>query len=147
MVWLPLERAASWAVEIDALTLAVAPPKVPAIAVPVPLAPIVSIKYSAAETLPANHPAWALEAYYLAQAVCSVMYIISPRRVIFGGGVMHQPQLFPLLRQEIFKQINGYLVTPASLEEMATFIVPPGLGDDSGIRGALTLAAEVLKSA
>src|SRR5258708_4861136 len=53
---------------------------------------------AAAETFPVDHPAWELEAYYLAQAVCSVAYVVSPNRVVLGGGVMHQTQLLPAIR-------------------------------------------------
>ncbi len=91
-------------------------------------------------TLPADHPAWALEAYYLAQAVTTVIYTLSPHRVILGGGVMHQTQLFPLIQQKILELLNGYITNPSTLEAMEKFIVPPGLGDDAGIRGALELA-------
>lgn len=96
------------------------------------------------DALPADHPAWAIEAYYLAQAVTTVIYTQSPQRVILGGGVMHQKQLFPLIRQKALELLNGYISNPATPEAMDAFVVPPGLGDDAGIRGALTLASLVV---
>ena len=41
-----------------------------------------------AETLPSDHPAWALEAHYLALGLVNIITILSPQRIIMGGGVM-----------------------------------------------------------
>ena len=48
------------------------------------------------QELPPDHPAWDLEAHYLALALRSFICTLSPQRIIMGGGVMEQPQLFPL---------------------------------------------------
>jgi fructokinase len=69
--------------------------------------------------------------------------MISPQRIILGGGVMHQPQLFPLIRQHVVKMVNGYIQSAAITEQIETFIVPPGLADRSGAIGALELAQRV----
>lgn len=86
---------------------------------------------------------WQMEAYYLAQALMSYTLSLSPERIIIGGGVMKQQQLYPLVRQELKKLLNDYVQLP-SLEE---YIVAPGLGDNSGITGALLLAEEQLNTA
>lgn len=93
-----------------------------------------------ADKLPTDHPAWDMEAHYLAQAICNTVYAISPQRVILGGGVMHQMHLFPLVRQKTLEMLKGYVQSPAITEHIESFIVPPGLGDDAGIVGALELA-------
>jgi fructokinase len=93
-----------------------------------------------AETLPADHPAWELEAHYLAQGVVNLVCTLSPQRVILGGGVMSQPQLFPLIRAEVRRLLNGYLRTPAILIDNEDFIVPPALGPRAGVLGAIALA-------
>jgi|SRR5579859_6216845 len=90
--------------------------------------------------LPPSHEAWEFEAFYLAQAICSVTYVISPQRIIVGGGVMHQEQLFPHIRQMVVEKLNGYIQSSAILDQVETYIVPPGLGDRSGTVGALELA-------
>jgi fructokinase len=93
-----------------------------------------------ASELPADHVAWEYEAHYLAQAVSACMFILSPERVIFGGGVMHQMQLFPLIRRKTVDVINGYIQESAITEHIDKLIIPPGLGDRAGATGALELA-------
>lgn len=90
--------------------------------------------------LPAEHPAWDLEAHYLATALQSLICTLSPERIIMGGGVMEQPQLFPLLRQKVQTYLNGYVQHPAILNDIDTYIVPPGLGNQAGVLGAIALA-------
>lgn len=92
------------------------------------------------ETLANDHPAWALEAHYIAVAMQGFICSFSPTRIILGGGVMNQPQLFPLIRSEVKELLNGYVQSPVILEAIGTFIVPPGLGSRAGVMGALALA-------
>lgn len=89
--------------------------------------------------LPDNHPAWDLEAHYLALALRTFICTLSPQRIILGGGVMEQPQLFPLLRQKTKEYLNGYVQSPALLDEIDSYIVPPGLGNKAGVLGAIAL--------
>lgn len=93
-----------------------------------------------AETLPEDHPAWELEAHYLALGVVNLVCTLSPERVILGGGVMSQRQLFPSIRRKVRELLNGYLQTPAVLTDNDEFIVPPGLGNRAGVLGAIALA-------
>ena len=97
-----------------------------------------------AESLPADHPAWELEATYIAHALNSVIYLISPQRIVLGGGVMQQPQLFPLIRQKVREELNGYIPSPVFNSTMEGYIVPPGLGKRSGILGAMAMAKNCL---
>jgi len=92
------------------------------------------------ETLPADHPAWLLEADYLAFGLVNIICILSPQRIILGGGVMQQRQLFPLVRRRVQALLNEYLPVPAILDQIDDYIVPPGLGNRSGVLGALALA-------
>jgi fructokinase len=95
-----------------------------------------------AELLPPDHPAWALEAHYIALALTSYILTLVPQRIILGGGVMQQPQLFPLVRREVVALLNGYLPVPALLDPLAAYLVPPGLGNRAGVLGALALAEQ-----
>ncbi len=93
-----------------------------------------------AETLPEDHPAWELEAHYIAHALSNIICTLSPQRIILGGGVMERRSLFPLIRMKVRQNLNGYIASPVISGDMETYIVPPGLGKRSGILGAMALA-------
>lgn len=86
---------------------------------------------------------WDLEAYYIAQALTGYVLTLSPEMIILGGGVMHQEQLFPLIRKYVSEMLNGYIKT-AELEDMEHYIVPASLHDDQGIMGCLELARRAM---
>lgn len=86
---------------------------------------------------------WDLEADYIAQALTGYILTLSPEMIILGGGVMHQEQLFPLIRQKVLEMLGGY-VQAKELEDMEHYIVPASLHDDQGIMGCLELARREL---
>lgn len=94
------------------------------------------------DTLPLDHPAWELEAHYIALALQSFICTLSPTRIILGGGVMSQEHLFPLIRAEVIRLLNGYVQSPAILRGIDGYIVPPGLGGRAGVFGAIALAMD-----
>ena len=96
-----------------------------------------------AETLGADHPAWELEAEYIAEALHTFITVLSPQRIILGGGVMQQEHLFSMIRDKVKASLNGYVQSPAILENIDAYIVPPGLGNRAGVLGALALAQEI----
>ncbi len=79
-----------------------------------------------------DHPAWRLEASYLAQGVANWIVTLSPEMVILGGGIMRRNGLIELVRSEVVGLLNGYVEMPA--------VVAPTLGALSGVLGALALA-------
>src|SRR6188768_2141410 len=93
-----------------------------------------------AESLPNDHPAWDLEARYIASALTSLVLVLSPERVILGGGVMQMSALFPLIHEHLTRSLAGYVQAEALLDGMSRYVVPPLLGTQSGIAGALALA-------
>lgn len=95
-----------------------------------------------AKALPDEHPAWALEAHYLALACVNFICTLSPQRIVLGGGVMNQRQLFPLIRQEVQRLLNGYVQAAPVLDQIESYIVPPALGERVGVLGALALAEQ-----
>lgn len=95
-------------------------------------------------TLAADHPAWELEAHYLALGLVNIVTIFSPQRVIMGGGVMDQAQLFPLIQSKLGEQLNGYIKTEQIMQGLDEFVVPPGLGNRAGVLGAIALAQDAL---
>ena len=96
---------------------------------------------SQAGDLPADHPAWPLEARYIAFGIANIAFTIAPARFILGGGVMSQSHLFPLIRHELAQILNGYLRMP-QIERLDRYVVPPELGDRAGVLGALALALD-----
>lgn len=84
---------------------------------------------------------WDLESTYIAQALCTYILTLSPQIIILGGGVMHQEQLFPLIRKKVLEQLNGYIVTK-ELKDIDNYIVPASLNDDQGIMGSIKLAMD-----
>ena len=81
---------------------------------------------------------WEMEAEYIAQALVDYTMTLSPQRIILGGGVMHQTQLLPLVREKYKALLNGYIKTK-ELEDLDSYIVVQSLDDKQGIMGALKL--------
>ncbi len=98
-----------------------------------------------ADKLTDEHPAWELEAAYIASALTSVICILSPQRIVLGGGVMQRKQLFPAIRHKVQELLNGYIPSPVIMERMDEYIVPPGLGHRSGVLGAVALAKVLIE--
>lgn len=93
-----------------------------------------------AETLAPNHPAWDLEAHYIALALTNFIVTLSPQRIIIGGGVMSQSFLFPMIRKKVKELLNNYVQSSAVAANIDEYIVPPALGTRSGMLGAIALA-------
>lgn len=91
-------------------------------------------------TLSDNHPAWDLEADYIAQALASYSYVISPQRIILGGGIGSLHHLLPIIQAKTKDYINGYIQSAVILENIESYIMHPGLGNRSGILGGMALA-------
>lgn len=87
---------------------------------------------------------WQLEADYIAQALTGYVLTLSPEMIILGGGVMHQKQLFPLIRAKVTEFLGGY-IQAEELRDMDHYIVPASLYDDQGIMGCLELARRALQ--
>lgn len=98
-----------------------------------------------AETLPEDHPAWALEATYIAAALMNYILILSPQRIILGGGVMRAAWLFPLVHQRVRKLLAGYVNHTHLGQQIQEYIVPPKLGSRAGVLGAIGLAQRALE--
>ncbi len=92
------------------------------------------------ENLPYNHPAWALEAQYLAYATTNLIFTFSPQRIILGGGIMRHLGLLKRIQQETNKLVNGY--GNFGEREINQIMVEPMLGDRAGVCGAIGLAMQ-----
>ena len=98
-----------------------------------------------AEKIPPDHPAWKYETQYIGYAIANIVCTLSPRRVIIGGSVRKAGQLgeeafFHAVREHVQTTLNNYVVSPSLLGDgVHRYIVPPLLGDNAGVCGALAL--------
>lgn len=92
-------------------------------------------------TINENNPVWELIAYYIAQALVNYTLVLSPEKIVIGGGVMKQKQLYPLIRNSFTQLMNEYI----EVENVDHFIIPPDLNDEQGILGAAVIARETSK--
>lgn len=97
-----------------------------------------------AADLAGDEAVWDQEADYIAQALTGYILTLSPEIIILGGGVMHQMQLFPLIRKKVTEYLGGYVNTE-ELSDMEHYIVPASLHDDQGIMGCLELGRRALE--
>jgi fructokinase len=93
-----------------------------------------------AASLDGDQAVWALEARYLALGLVSVMCVLSPERIVIGGGVAHHDGLLTLVQRDVLELMNGYLEASAVIDDIADYITLPGLGLQAGVLGAIALA-------
>jgi fructokinase len=84
-----------------------------------------------AEEIAPDDPVWEEEARLLALGLVNWICTLSPQLIIMGGGVMKHASLFAALRTQVAALLNGYVPIPN--------IVPPALGDNAGVLGAIAL--------
>ncbi|WP_337970260.1 ROK family protein [Virgibacillus salexigens] len=90
-----------------------------------------------------NEKVWEIEAFYIAQALINYTLTLRPERIVLGGGIMKQKQIFSLVRGQ-FKELLGNYIEVPNLEQ---YIQPVGLHNEAGIIGGLLLAErELMKS-
>jgi fructokinase len=99
------------------------------------------------QNLPSDHPAWELEAHYLALGLANWVCTLSPRRIVMGGGVMQRAFLFPMVRGRLQELLNGYVQSEMLCAQIEDYVVPPRLGNRSGVLGALALAEQAAAQA
>ena len=97
-----------------------------------------------AKELKKENKVWDLEAYYIAQGLVNFILTLSPKRIVLGGGVMQQEQLFPLIRVKVKELLAGYIQTK-ELEDLDNYIVPASLNGKQGIMGCFMLALDAIK--
>jgi len=90
--------------------------------------------------IPEEDAFWDIEADYIASALMNFILTLSPKKIILGGGVMQREFLFPKIRRKVRALLNGYVSSKSVLENIDNYIVPPGLGHQSGSLGAIALA-------
>ena len=91
--------------------------------------------------LPADHPGHAIIADYIAQACHMLFASVAVAEVVIGGGVANTPGLVEKVAARARALDTGYL--PGGARHR---ILPPRLGGDAGITGALMLAKAALSA-
>ena len=95
------------------------------------------------ETIPDNDPFWDVEATYIANALVNYILTLTPEIIIIGGGVMQKDFMFPQVRNRVQELLNSYLVNDMLLKNIDKYIVPPLLGNRSGVLGGIALAMQM----
>jgi fructokinase len=93
-----------------------------------------------ASSLDGDQAVWELEARYLALGLVSVICVLSPERIVIGGGVAHHDGLLALVQRDVLALMNGYLEASAVVDDIADYITLPRLGMRAGVLGAIALA-------
>jgi len=93
--------------------------------------------------VPESDAFWDIEAEYVASALMNYILTLSPKKIILGGGVMQREFLFPKIRRKVLELLKGYVSSKSVLESIDQYIVPPGLGNQSGSMGAIALAMQL----
>lgn len=83
---------------------------------------------------------WELEAEYLGAAIANYILILSPFRIVIGGGIMQRAFLLPRIRRQVQRYLAQYVAQPALGTAIEQYLVSPLLGPRSGVLGALALA-------
>jgi fructokinase len=93
--------------------------------------------------VPEENPFWDIEVEYIALALMNYIVTLSPKKIILGGGVMQREFLFPRVRRRVHELLNGYVSSKSITEHIDSYILPPGLGNQSGSLGAIALAMQM----
>ena len=110
--------------------------------------PAVEERWGSAGAELADRPeVWELESYYVAQAVTNYILCYSPEKVILWGGIMHQSKMFELVRKKVKEMLGGYVASPVFETDLSDYIIPPGLGENPGVMGAVKLGLMALEEA
>jgi fructokinase len=92
------------------------------------------------ESLEPSHPAWELEARYLAAAAACYTLVLSPELILLGGGVGLRPGLAERVSTLLAEELDGYIAGLADPKRLTAFVKRPELGHEAGLYGAAALA-------
>ena len=93
-----------------------------------------------ADDLAPDDPVWELEAYYLAAGLAQHVLVLSPQRIVLGGGVLQQEHLLPRIHAALRVQLRSYIARPQVDTDVSSYVVKPHFGDEAGLAGAFALA-------
>lgn len=92
-----------------------------------------------------DDPLFDMEAEYLAQMCHNLVLMLSPERIVLGGGVMARESLLPQIREKTIRMLGDYVRAPFLRNGMEDYIVKPALWPYSGLDGAWLLGLSALR--
>lgn len=105
-----------------------------------------------AEELAVDDPAWDAVTASMGHALATITLMFSPKRIIIGGSVrkagrLGEAEFFRRIRARLLAVLGGYVAHPAlTPAQIDGFLVPPALGDDAGVSGALAMGRDAVTS-
>jgi fructokinase len=87
-----------------------------------------------------------LIAHYIAAGVVNIIRVLSPQRVVLGGGIVlgdggsHRERLLALVHAQAAELLGGYPSYPELAEHIDRHVVAAALGADAGLLGGIELA-------
>lgn len=94
------------------------------------------------DELSADHPAWTAEADYIAQLCAALLLMVSPDRIVLGGGVFNQHALYGPVRVRTLEILGGYRPDLRAEDDLVRMITPPASTTPPGLSGAYLLAEQ-----
>lgn len=98
--------------------------------------PALEVRFGRAGTWAGNDAVLDLATGYVAQGMRNLVYTVAPERIVVGGGLSKLPGFHDRLRARTGSLLGDYPHEP----DLDLLISKPGLGDLSGLAGALLLA-------
>lgn len=99
--------------------------------------PALEARFGRPDTWAGDDAVTELAVHYLAQGMVDIVYTVAPERIVVGGGVSRLPMFHERLRDRVGALLAGYPTSP----DLDLLISKPGLGNRSGLVGALLLAS------
>lgn len=94
--------------------------------------------------VPQEHPAWQLEAQYLASFLSNLTFALQPQRIVIGGGVMNET-LLSMIHRRLHVALAGYRTSLTAAESVADYLVLPELKGRAGVLGAIAMVQHALR--
>lgn len=92
-----------------------------------------------AKLIEENSLIWDIVAEHLSEALISYILILSPQKIVLGGGVMKQQHLFNKIRKKVLKKLNSYIQKDEIINNIEEYITYPELGEFAGFYGSIAL--------
>jgi fructokinase len=102
--------------------------------------PALEARFGESATWAGDDRVLGLAADYVARGLRNLLYAAAPERIVVGGGVSKLPGFHERVRYTLGELLAGYPGEP----DLELLVSRPGLGDLSGLAGALVLAERAL---